>query len=239
MFRRSGWVLFAAIGALTAPAIATAQAQNCRMPADFAMPRPEPVRPDQVRRTPVTNYLLALSWSPQHCEDARGRDRDALQCGGTSGRFGFVLHGLWPETDSRDWPQYCRPATQVPRAEIARNLCMTPSPELIQHEWARHGTCMANTPDRYFRAARILYNAVRYPDMALLARETTLDVWAFSRAFAAANPGLRTNMFTVHTDQAGRLEEVRLCLDRRFRRARCPQFMRGAPPTARIRIAAP
>jgi ribonuclease T2 len=235
MFRPS----LALLIALTTPAMAAAQAQNCRMPTDFAMPRPEPVQPDQIRRTPVTNYLLAISWSPQHCLDSRGRDRDALQCGGGAGRFGFVLHGLWPETDSRDWPQYCRPATQVPRAVIARTLCTTPSPELIQHEWQRHGTCMARDPDRYFRAARILYASVRYPDMAQLARETTLDVWAFSRAFSAANPGLRANMFTVHTSRDGWLEEVRICLDRRFRRARCPQHVRGAPPTARIRIAAP
>lgn len=238
MFRPSAGSLLAALLALTTPAIAAAQAQSCRTPTDFAMPRPEPVRANQVRRTPVTNYLLALSWSPQHCADSRGRDRDVLQCGGTHGRFGFILHGLWPETDSRDWPQFCRPAAQVPRAVIARNLCMTPSPELIQHEWARHGICMAQSPDRYFRAARILYESVRYPDMAVLARETTLDVWAFSRAFAAANPGLRTSMFTVHTDDAGWLEEVRICLDRRFRRARCPAFMRGAVPSARLRIRA-
>lgn len=203
------------------------------------MPRPEPVRPDEVRRTPVTNYQLTLSWSPQHCRDVRGRGRDVLQCGGQAGRFGFVLHGLWPETDSRDWPQYCRPAGQVPRSVIARNLCMTPSPELIQHEWARHGTCMARSPDRYFRAARILFDSVRYPDMAALARETTLDVWAFSRAFAAANPGLRSNMFTVHVTRGGWLDEVRICLDRRFRRARCPSHLRGAPPGTRIRIAPP
>ena len=227
----------AALLALAAPATAFAQAHSCRMPADFAMPRIEPVRASEVRRVPVTGYLLSLSWSPQHCRE-RGR-RDRLQCSGESGRFGFVLHGLWPQGQGRAWPQYCRPASAVPRAVIAANLCMTPSPRLIQHEWQRHGSCMATTPDRYFRAARILHASVAYPDMALLARETTLDVWAFSRAFAAANPGLRANMFTVHTTRGGWLDEVRLCLDRRFRRTRCAPDQRGAPPAARVRIAPP
>ena len=233
MFRPSLTVLLV----LASPSIAAAQAQSCRMPADFAMPRVEPVRASEVRRVPVTGYLLSLSWSPQHCRDAGRRDR--LQCGGDHGRFGFILHGLWPQGAGRAWPQYCRPATQVPRRVIAAHLCMTPSPRLIQHEWQRHGSCMATTPDRYFRAAQSLHASVRYPDMALLARETTLDVWAFSRAFAAANPGLRSSMFTVHTSRSGWLEEVRLCLDRRFRRARCAPDQRGAPAAARLRIAPP
>ena len=234
----------AALLALTAPGTATAQAAACRMPTDFALPQPEAVRADQVRRTPVTRYLLSLSWSPQHCHDARERRSgdaagDAVQCGGETGSFGFVLHGLWPETDGRDWPQYCRPARQMSRATIARHLCMTPSPELLQHEWARHGTCMAATPERYFRAAAILYRAVRYPDMAALARETTLSVADFTRAFAGANPGLRENMIAVNMTRSGWLDEVRICLDRRFRRARCPEASRGAPPQSRLRVSPP
>jgi ribonuclease T2 len=231
-------ISLAALAALT-PGVAMAQAAACRILANFELPRPEPVAAEEVRRTPVTRYLLSLSWSPQHCFEARGRASDAIQCDGQAGRFGFVLHGLWPETDGRDWPQYCRPARQVSRATIRRHLCMTPSPELLQHEWSRHGTCMAATPERYFRAAAILYRAVRYPDMVALARETTLSVGDFTRAFAGANPGLRENMIAVHTTRSGWLDEVRICLDRRFRRARCPEWSRGAPPQTRLRISPP
>jgi ribonuclease T2 len=234
MFRHRAFI--AAAIAASVPGIASAQAASCRIPAHFAMPRPEPVAADQVRRTPVTRYTLALSWSPQHCFQARGRDSDAMQCDGSAGRFGFILHGLWPETEGREWPQYCRPARQISRATLRRHLCMTPSAELLQHEWSRHGTCMSPTPERYFRAAAILYRAVRYPDMAALARETTLSVADFTRAFAGANPGLRENMISVQTTRAGWLEEVRICLDRRFRRTRCPDWSRGAPPQARLRI---
>jgi ribonuclease T2 len=226
----------AALATLT-PGMAAAQAAACRIPPDFALPRPEPVAADQVRRTPVTRYTLALSWSPQHC--FRAEADDAMQCDGGAGRFGFILHGLWPETEGRNWPQYCRPAQQVSRATLRQHLCMTPSPALLQHEWSRHGTCMAATPERYFRSASILYRSVRYPDMAALARETTLTVGDFTRAFAGANPGMRENMLSVRTTRSGWLEEVRLCLDRRMRRTRCPDWARGAAPGDRLRISPP
>ncbi len=235
MFRRSA--LGAALLAL--PVVAQAQGQSCQMPGDFAMPRIEQQRADDVRRTPVTRYLLSLSWSPQHCFNARDNSADAMQCSGANGRFGFVLHGLWPETDGRDWPQYCRPALAVPRSVIASHLCDTPSPQLIQHEWQRHGSCMTRTPAAYFRSAAILYRAVRYPDMAALAREERLTVDDFARAFAAANPGMRSDQIAVETRRGGWLDEVRICLDRRFRRQRCPVWSRGEAAGARLRIAPP
>jgi ribonuclease T2 len=231
MFRPS--LVIATLAALL-PGIAMAQASACRIPADFPLPRPESVAASDVRRTPVTRYTLALSWSPQHC--FRARADDAMQCNGSAGRFGFILHGLWPETEGRNWPQYCRPARQISRATLRQHLCMTPSPELLQHEWARHGTCMAATPERYLRAGAILFRSVRYPDMDTLARETTLSVGDFTRAFAGANPGLRENMIAVKTSRSGWLEEVRICLDRRMRRTRCPLWSRGAPPGDRLRI---
>jgi ribonuclease T2 len=228
---------------VTTPTLAAAQARSCAMPDSFDMPRIERAQPDQVRRTPVTRYLLTLSWSPQHCFDAGRRSNegrangDALQCSGANGRFGFILHGLWPETDGENWPQYCAPARPLPRAVIARNLCMTPSPQLLQHEWSRHGVCMTRNPDAYFRAARVLYNSVRYPDMAALARNRRLTVRDFTRAFVAANPAYAADGLIIATNRGGWLDEVRLCLDRRFRPHRCPPASRGAPAGQRLRIA--
>ena len=43
-------------------------------------------------------YVLALSWSPSYCEEARERAPDRVpdqQCGGRP--FYFVVHGLWPQ----------------------------------------------------------------------------------------------------------------------------------------------
>src|SRR3546814_2672867 len=98
-----------------------------------------------------------MSWSPQHCARVRNPKaaRDRFQCAGESGRFGWVLHGLWPEADGPAYPQWCRPAKIVPAPVLRRHMCMTPSAQLLQHEWAKHGTCMSPHPAAYFRAAEI------------------------------------------------------------------------------------
>lgn len=234
----------AALGVLAAalPAVAQAQATACAMPADFAMPRVSRVDPADVRRTPVTRYTLSYSWSPQHCfeQARRGQGReDELQCGGQAGRFGFVLHGLWPETNGRDWPQYCRPATAVSRATLSRHLCMTPSADLLQHEWERHGTCMATTPDAYFDQAAALHRNVRFPDMTALAERRDLTVGDLRRAMSAANIRVPVDAIAVTQTRGGWLDEIRLCLNLRFRATRCAPSSRGAPDGARLRITRP
>jgi ribonuclease T2 len=223
--------------AVSAAPVAPAASIRCTPPTSFAMPRVEPPPADDVRRTPVTRYTLALSWSPDFCA-TRGDTDDAMQCDGRMARFGFVLHGLWPETDGRNWPQWCAPASRLPRALIAEHLCMTPSPQLLQHEWAKHGTCMTDDPDAYFDRAAALYRGVQFPDMAALAADDDLTVGAFASAFAAANPGMRADMIAVDTRQGGWLEEVALCLDADFAPHACPAASRRTGERARLRITA-
>jgi len=92
-----------------------------------------------------------------------------MQCGGN--RFGIRLHGLWPDGEGKDWPQYCAATDIVPRQVIAANLCSTPSAQLLQHEWAKHGTCMpGETPASFFRRSTGMYARLRYPDMNALSR---------------------------------------------------------------------
>lgn len=214
------------------------QARSCVAPADFAMPRVERARPDQVRRTAVTRYTLALSWSPGFCAQ-NGDDVDnAMQCGSESGPFGFVLHGLWPETDGRDWPQFCAPTRAIARETLRAHLCMTPSPQLLQHEWARHGSCMAATPEAYFDEAERQYGLVVMPDMTALSANGSPSAGDVRRAFVAANPGLERSMIAVSAGRGGWLDEVRLCLDRRFAWAACPVGERGMSDGARIRVTA-
>ncbi len=233
MWRQSSARLLAPVALLALPGVAAAQAEGCRPPATITPPRMERVDPRDVRRTPVMRYTLAMSWSPTHCTSADSRGDD-FQCGTT--RFGFVLHGLWPETQGRDWPQYCRPATPVPPATLRRNICMTPSADLLQHEWARHGVCMAETPDAYFDAARRAFSAIRFPDMAALARRPRLTAGDVAAAFAAANRGMRADMLAIGTDRDGQLDEVRLCLGASQRWARCPRFARGARASTPVTI---
>ncbi|WP_176597590.1 MULTISPECIES: ribonuclease T2 family protein [Sphingobium] len=222
---------------LAAPGTALAQAAQCSPPTQPPRPRPDLPNADQPRRLlPIGGYTLALTWSPQYCADARGRG-DAFQCGGRSGRFGFTLHGLWPDGAGKDWPQYCRATDLLPRPVIRQNLCSTPSAQLLQHEWAKHGTCMTTKPELYFNLSRALYQSIRYPDMTGLARRKTLSVGQFAQAFAAANKGMRADMMRVTTTRDNKLSEVWLCMDKTLEFARCPAHQGGVSNKARLRIA--
>ncbi|MBU0556292.1 MAG: ribonuclease T [Alphaproteobacteria bacterium] len=210
--------------ALLAAAPAQAQLTTCTLPESLTVPRTSAPSDRQPRRiVPIGNYTLALSWSPEHCA---GRQRqDSFQCEGRGNRFGFILHGLWPNGRGALWPQYCRPAQTLSPAILRQNLCATPSVDLLQHEWAKHGTCMSRTPGAYFDRARALYGAVRFPDMAALAAREDLTRSAFIRAFLAANRRGTTELteqgLRVQLSREGWLEEVRLCLGRDLRFAAC------------------
>ncbi|PTQ12887.1 ribonuclease T [Sphingomonas oleivorans] len=225
----------AALALLPAPAFA--QAYECRVPP--VLPRPVadlPSASQPKREMPIGGYTLALSWSPEYCRTRRTSSEDHFQCGGEGPRFGFTLHGLWPDGRGKSWPQYCKPTALLPERVIRENLCATPDVQLLQHEWAKHGTCMGNiAPPAYFGLATKLYAGMRYPDMDALSRRP-LTVAGFSRAFAAANPGLRADMVKLNVNRKGWLEEVWLCLGTNFRPARCKASDGGLRPTDRIRI---
>lgn len=221
-----------------APVAAQAQAQACVAPDRTPVPRLEqPRRGEPVRKPPITGYLLALSWSPEYCAGARNPNgaRDRFQCSGKNGRFGWILHGLWPETDNSAYPQWCRAAKIVPQPVLRKHMCMTPSAQLLQHEWAKHGTCMSPHPAAYFKAAAILFGAVRFPDMDRLAASPQ-TAGGIRRAFAKVNPGIGTPMIAVSVDEQGWLDEVRLCLGARMRPQRCKPFQAGAADRRSVRI---
>ena len=230
------WLLWPAQDATDEIAMAPDQDRSCVAPADFAMPRIEQVERAAVRRTAVTRYTLALSWSPGFCA-REGDDTDnVMQCDGATGRFGFVLHGLWPETDGRDWPQYCAPVRLVSRETLRQHLCMTPSPQLLQHEWTRHGSCMAATPEEYFAAAAQAFDRVRFPDMVMLGGGRAVRVGDLRRAFVAANPSLSADMISVQVRGGDWLDEVRLCLGPDQNYQSCPMAELGASDASPLRI---
>ncbi len=112
---------------------------------------------------------------------------------------------------------------------------MTPDVQLLQHEWAKHGTCMARTPEAYFGAARLLYEAIEYPDMDRLSRKP-LNAAGLADAFVDINQGLPANAVRVTTNERGWLKEVRICLGKDFRPRRCPTFTSGAKPKQSVKI---
>ena len=156
------------------------------------------------------------------------------------GDFGFVLHGLWPEAKGPNHPQYCRTVGVLPRRVVTENICLSPSSQLLQHQWAKHGSCMAKAPEAYFGAARLLFNAIEFPDMARLSREpergTPLTAQVLAERFVDLNEGLQSDAIIVKTTDKGWLDEVRICLGRNFKPRRCPQFSRLAPGKTQIKI---
>ncbi|MEH3037732.1 MAG: ribonuclease T2 [Sphingomonas adhaesiva] len=225
-----------AMGLAMVPGAAAAQALSCEIPAQLPRPRPDlPSASQPVRRLPIASYTLAISWSPEFCRTRADRPNAQFQCGGGN-RFGFVLHGLWPDGPGKDWPQYCRATPILSRKVIRDHLCATPSPQLLQHEWAKHGTCMAGyTPQRYFAKSNALFAQLRFPDMERLSR-TPQTAGRLAEEMARSNPGLGVDMMRITTTRQGWLDEIWLCLDKRFRYARCPTHQGGVTPATTVRI---
>jgi ribonuclease T2 len=214
---------------------AQAQAYQCRVPqAQLIAP---PVKPDgPARRIPVAGYTLALSWSPEYCRTRAGDAGDATQCSGRNGRFGFVVHGLWPESRAGAAPQWCS-VRQSPTPETLRqNLCMMPSTRLLAHEWAKHGSCMVRSPESYFKVTRILWRSLRLPDLDRISRQPGLTAGAVRQAFADANPAWRAGDVGLMINERGWLEEMRLCYGKDFMPVSCrkPQF--GPADAASVKI---
>ncbi len=211
-----------------------AQAYQCQAPASLPGARPLG-SPGPAQRPPITAYTLALSWSPEFCRSRSRYPEHRLQCSGSSGRFGFIVHGLWPE-GARTAPQWCRKVSPPNQTIALRQLCRTPSVDLIAHEWAKHGSCMARSADGYYRVSNILFDAMRFPAMEQLSRDPALTAGTLREALAQANPGRPANSFGLETSRAGWLREVRVCLNRRFRPAKCPARQYGPRNAAVLKI---
>lgn len=211
---------------LLIPSAVNAQAYQCQIPSRIEQ-GPPPRQDGPTRRVPVAGFTLAASWSPEYCHGARDQ-AGSMQCSGRAGRFGFVLHGLWPEAANGPGPQWCSATPRPSPEELRRNLCMTPSPGLLEHEWAKHGSCAARTPEAYFAAARALWQRIRWPDADALSRRRDLKVGELRAAFLAANPGWQAEQVSIQLSSSGWLREVQLCLDANRKPASCSRYRRGA-----------
>ncbi|MFM9936488.1 MAG: ribonuclease T2 [Novosphingobium sp.] len=196
-----------------------AQALQCRVPPQVEAPAPP--APDGPRRALlIRGYTLALSWSPEFCRGHQRDGRSALQCSGQMGRFGFILHGLWPEAEPGRWPQWCSDKP-ISAETLRRNLCMTPSLILLTHEWAKHGSCMARSPEGYFKAGAALFGSLRFPDMTDLSRRPNLTAGDLRTALRKATPFLPASAIRVSANDRGWLQEVHICYGKEFLPAPC------------------
>ena len=218
-------LVLAALALLPSPALA--QAYQCRVPQNVTLP--PAVQPDGPSyRAAITGYTLAVSWSPEFCHSKRGDDPNNYQCNGKIGRFGFVLHGLWPESGSGKPPQWCALTPRPTPDDLRANLCMTPVPWLIEHEWAKHGSCMASTPADYYKVSRILWQSLHLPDADRLSKQPGLTAGDLRKAFAAQNPGWPLSAIGLVVSNGGWLREMRLCYSAKFMPVACDK--RGFGP---------
>ena len=167
-------------------------------------------------------YTLVLSWSPTHCSTT-DRGTDDGQCARDDGaRFGFILHGLWPQFE-RGYPDSCRTRWKpfVPDQVINSVAEIMPGRGLVIHEYREHGTCSGLRPDAYFALARQLFNRVNIPQRYRNPQELQLiSPREFLGDFLRANPGLRPEMIVVTCDGQS-LRDVRICLTKDGRTRSC------------------
>jgi ribonuclease T2 len=178
---------------------------------------------------------MGLSWSPEFCKIRTDDRSHAVQCSGTNGRFGLVVHGLWPE-GGQSWPQWCEAKNALTPAEVRGNMCLMPSERLIARQWAKHGACMVKRPANYLKIIRVLRSGLRLPDYDRISREDHLTAGRIRAAFADANPGWREEAIGVKLNERGWLEEIRLCYSKTFRPARCTPSRWGAKDAAPAKI---
>jgi len=173
-------------------------------------------------------YLLVLSWSPSFCAGSAERDpaRSARnpQCGPRP--FSFVVHGLWPQYE-QGFPEFCQvPAPRLNRNIVSEMLDLMPAPNLIFHEWDRHGTCSGLSPNAYFETIRKARAVVKIPPQYIdLPSALTVAPAEVEEAFVKANPGLKPESISISCGSR-RLEEVRICMTRDLQFRGCEEIAR-------------
>jgi ribonuclease T2 len=165
-------------------------------------------------------YLLALSWSPAFCNSAAGHKADKqLQC---STPMGFVVHGLWPQYNNNDYPHDCGPVADVPAAVAAiaqhANPPMPPGdPQLVNHEWSKHGTCSGLNMQEYFTAIKTSAEKLKIPEIFKAPQNSlNLDAAAITTAFTSINPGLSAEMIHIETDHQGNISGIQVCFSKQL-----------------------
>lgn len=210
-----------------APVSQPATATQDRTVAESRASEPTGAAPSAGENAAFDYYLLVLSWSPTHCSSDAGRGRDDdLQC--RSGRpYGFVLHGFWPQNE-RGYPQNC--SSNEPRSVgddiMSAMMKISPSADLIAHEWQKHGTCSGLSQRDYFAAAERAFRSIVIPSAYVRpSSPLRVDPDSVRDAFVANNSAL-SRADVVATCSRSDLAEVWVCLDKSLRPRACSNEVR-------------
>lgn len=180
-------------------------------------------------------WILALTWAPSWCA-REGRAAGAPLCDGT---HRWAVHGLWPQYE-RGWPEWCAPVTRDPtRAETGAMADIMGDGGAAWYQWRKHGRCAGLAPETYFgRLRKAWSDVVRPPEFAALARPIVLSPEVVESAFVAADPARPRDGVTIKC-RDGRIEEVRLCLDRDLAPRPCAPDARRDCDAASARMVPP
>lgn len=163
-------------------------------------------------------YLLSLSWSPAFCIQRP----DSAECSGPR-RFGFIVHGLWPQNE-RGWPQNCGGDALLPDTVVSGMSDLMPAEKLIRHEWTTHGTCSGLDAEAYFGLVRKARASITVPESFQSPRAPIQQAPAdIVGAFMHANPRLPADSVVATCSRQGepRLRELHVCFDRELNPRAC------------------
>ncbi len=157
-------------------------------------------------------YLLNLSWSPEFCTTHRG----SQECGHG---IGFVVHGLWPQNVSGNYPENCSNAPGP--ADPQKYTDIIPTASLVEHEWRTHGTCSGLNADDYFAVIRKAYTAVATPpDIGQGSDPSGVTPSDLLQRIGKANPSYPKGSIALSCGN-NRLTAVEVCLTKDLRPEAC------------------
>lgn len=154
-------------------------------------------------------YLLSVSWAPNYCEDHPSHSGECRPGAGKA----FVLHGLWPQSETGRYLQNCADAPPVASDIVNRMLNYMPTASLVQHEWQTHGTCSGLSAQDYFDKVEQAFRNLQIPQAyQQLPQQQKVGVQALEQAFASAN-STTAGAFRVSC-HIGELVNVEACLSK-------------------------
>lgn len=157
-------------------------------------------------------YLLTLSWSPVFCATSKGAS-DHDQCGAER-KFGFVVHGLWPQHTEGGYPANCARDRSVPKSVVDQMMPIMPNVGLIVYQWSKHGTCSGLNATEYFSLLRKAHGKVTIPEpLRTPSPDLSVPAMQVERLFVKANPGLEPESVAVVCSKRD-VTEVRICINK-------------------------
>jgi ribonuclease T2 len=168
-------------------------------------------------------YLLTLSWAPEFCA-TNPNGRTSAECDPKK-QMGLVVHGLWPQYNDGKWPESCSTTPPVAAATVDHMMPIMPGQSLIQHEWAKHGTCTGLSTQDYFAAIEKLYSGLTVPgDFKKPSSGAETSASAIENEFAAAN-NAPAEAFRVSCPQ-NEFSAVEICISKGMQYQACPSTLK-------------